>query len=176
MNPIDRAIILDEAKQYTNSQRIAYMEGQADITFDGNIEGKEIIPGSSLVKVSDTAYDLTKVKTVTQRLNNGTYVTLAADAFTFEGAEGAAYLLYGNDVGVVSSQKGSILDEDSGIVGTFVLAVGSTWISKVEFAKTIHPIDQKFLPPVDSITMNGADGKQYKLTVSGGALNIAEVV
>ena len=41
--------------------------------------------------------------------------------------------------------------------------------------ETIHPIDQKFIPPVDSLTINGTDGKQYKLTISGGSLNIAEV-
>lgn len=36
--------------------------------------------------------------------------------------------------------------------------------------ETIHPIDPKYLPPVDSITMNGADGKQYKVSVDASGI------
>ena len=37
----------------------------------------------------------------------------------------------------------------------------------------IKPIDQKYIPPMDSITLNGADGNKYKLTVDeNGALAV----
>ena len=49
-------------------------------------------------------------------------------------------------------------------------------ISKLHFAETIVPIDPKFIPPVDSLTINGTDGKQYKLTVNNGAISVDEVV
>ena len=44
-----------------------------------------------------------------------------------------------------------------------------------EFEQIKH-IDQKYIPVMDSITMNGTDGKWYKLTDSDGSLNVAEVV
>lgn len=31
--------------------------------------------------------------------------------------------------------------------------------------ETVHPIAPKYIPPLDSLTLNGADGKQYKLSV-----------
>lgn len=43
-------------------------------------------------------------------------------------------------------------------------------------AETIHHINQKFIPPLDSLTLNGADGKQYRLTIDeNGALVIAAI-
>lgn len=42
--------------------------------------------------------------------------------------------------------------------------------------ETIVPIDPKFIPPMDSLTINGTDGKQYKLVVNNGAISVAEVV
>ena len=41
--------------------------------------------------------------------------------------------------------------------------------------ETIHPIDPKFIPAMDSITLNGADGKRYKLSVdaSGNLVHTA---
>lgn len=69
-----------------------------------------------------------------------------------------------------------IIDWDD--VNTLIISEteGEHYLNICRYYKTIAPTDPKYLPPVDSITMNGADGKQYKLTVSGGALNIAEVV
>lgn len=40
----------------------------------------------------------------------------------------------------------------------------------------VTPIDPKFIPTVDSLTINGTDGKQYKLTVNNGAISVDEVV
>lgn len=42
--------------------------------------------------------------------------------------------------------------------------------------ETIHTIDPKFIPPMDSLTINGTDGKRYKLTVNNGSISVAEVV
>lgn len=41
--------------------------------------------------------------------------------------------------------------------------------------ETVHPIDPKFIPAMDSITLNGADGKQYELSIDGvGQLAVTE--
>ena len=47
-------------------------------------------------------------------------------------------------------------------------AVGNeAFIIKIDLEyKTTSTIDQKFIPPMDSIILNGADGKQYKLSVN----------
>ena len=46
----------------------------------------------------------------------------------------------------------------------------------VRYFRDIVPIDPKYLPSVDSITMNGADGNQYKLTVNeSGELAVTAV-
>ncbi len=42
--------------------------------------------------------------------------------------------------------------------------------------KTIHPIDPKFIPVMDSLVLNGADGKQYKIAVdASGALTATAI-
>jgi hypothetical protein len=42
-------------------------------------------------------------------------------------------------------------------------------------AEAVVQIDKKFIPPLDSLILNGSDGKQYKVTVANGALAV-EVV
>jgi hypothetical protein len=42
-------------------------------------------------------------------------------------------------------------------------------------AETVAQIDKKFIPPLDSLILNGTDGNQYKVTVVNGALAV-EVV
>jgi hypothetical protein len=39
-----------------------------------------------------------------------------------------------------------------------------------------QPIEPRFIPAMDYIILNGADGKHYKVTVSNGALSVDEVV
>lgn len=51
-----------------------------------------------------------------------------------------------------------------GLIQTGELSVFVGYI-KGDIKKLIHPIDPKYIPTMDSITLNGADGKQYKVTV-----------
>ena len=46
-------------------------------------------------------------------------------------------------------------------------------VSKTLTSKTI---DQKYIPPLDSLTLNGADGKQYKLSVDESGQLVTAVV
>lgn len=42
--------------------------------------------------------------------------------------------------------------------------------------EAIYPIDPKYIPPLDSLTLNGADGKQYKLSVDESGQLVSAVV
>lgn len=56
------------------------------------------------------------------------------------------------------------------------LPYDSITIEIYQETEVVIPIEQKFLPPVDSLTFNGVDGKKYKLTINNGAVSVAEVV
>ena len=147
MDLIDINQAVSRMKRYTDSQRIAYVEGQKTITFDGNSDGKECISELLLVKVSDLVYDLSKATFVTQRLPSGEDVAIEASAFDFVTEDGMRALVYNDTVAVFSLTENTA--GDYGVTcGTFVLCTYETWISKVEFAETIHPIDPKYLPGV----------------------------
>lgn len=60
-----------------------------------------------------------------------------------------------------------------GVVGT---SESSHTIAVYKDVETIHPIDKKYIPALDSLTLNGADGKQYSVTVdANGALAVTAV-
>ena len=44
------------------------------------------------------------------------------------------------------------------------------------YATTVHPIEPKFIPAMDSLTLNGADGKQYKVTVDASGVLTATAI
>lgn len=48
------------------------------------------------------------------------------------------------------------------------------YISLIE-TQTIHPIPQEYIPPLDRLVLNGADGNQYALTITDGAISVAPV-
>lgn len=48
-------------------------------------------------------------------------------------------------------------------------------VSVSVLTEIVRPIDQKYIPAMDGITLNGTDGKQYKITAANGALKVTEV-
>ena len=166
-------ITLAMAKAYTNSQRLASVEPAKVFTYDGGEDAEFFdIAGLRVVLLSADVFDLSKIKRIK------CIFELYGQEFEF--ADGDFELIDFNGYKAVQVSLGNktapvvIAHESGGLFG--YAQEGFGYCSYIEFAETVHPIDPKYLPPVDSITMNGADGKQYKLTVSGGALNIAEVV
>lgn len=166
MNPIDQAIIqADVLKVLEQSGRVGRTT-KTVLDFNGDTSG--IVVEDDLVFISTEVYDLTKLERVVYTTNTGAKTIVEKENIIVIDMDGNGQVAQTSDGTYVAvAQYG---------FGTGVYCTDALWVSRLEFAKTIHPIDPKFLPPVDSITMNGADGKQYKLTVSGGALNIAEVV
>lgn len=161
-------ITLATAKNYTDSQRLAYIETGAVYTFNGNSEGKEF--NGTQVKIADVAPDLNNLAKVVG-LMGGQQLEILKDDFEVVTADGEPQIQYAiyQETAMVSVYKGALWvfcnPESEGY-----------YVTSIEFADTVHPIDPKFIPPVDSLTINGTDGKQYKLTVNNGAISVAEVV
>lgn len=174
MDILDQILAADMAKQYSDSKG-GYTKPGKVYTYDGGEVGEfGDFFNMKYVLLSKDVPDLHSIAKAVCIAGTAQQVEYAKGDFTFKenyGAEGinAVLVSFG---GVIAPVVLSV--EGQGLYGFATPGVG--YLSYVEFAETIVPIDPKYLPPVDSITMNGADGKQYKLTVSGGALNIAEVV
>ena len=82
-------------------------------------------------------------------------------------------LIYGEEPGKFVLLRGTYL-YFLPITADFTSAL---YVRTIEFSETIHPIDQKFIPALDSLTLNGPDGRQYKVYVNeSGELVTEEVV
>ena len=154
-------ITLAMAKAYSDSKG-GYVKPGEVIAFDGNTNGKEIFAdtdmGLSLVKVSDKFYDLSKVnRIVATDPATGEKQDIPFSAFT-ENGESLAGGFAGETYVISTDGTG----DNMGFLtpGTWVLEKG-IYISRVEFAETIVPIDQKYLPgvclPVVEIAEYAAD-------------------
>lgn len=180
-------VTLALAKQYTDNQRLAYAEGQHLITWDGDEEGKFIIPmgdNNSLVRVSENIIDLSKaVKVVSKTIiDNETAGTQERTDFEFY----SEYPLNSLDTSGGMLVMTCAEDADLGfgfttLKGTYMMMGRfdsmKMFVSEILFAETIHPIDPKYIPAVDALILNGTDGKQYRLAVDeSGTLAATEVV
>ena len=140
MDPVTLAL----AKKYSDSQRIGYAEPGKVFTYDGGEDAEfEEVGGELLVKLSDGVFDLNKVKKIKCVLrNNGYVLEYSRDELTLSGlGDGITCLeaTYSNHTlpAIFASTAG-------GLYGFVSQQVG--YLSYVEFAETIHPIDQKYLP------------------------------
>lgn len=134
------------AKQYTNSQQLGYTK---ELTWNGNIEGKQYFEELGAVKVSETAYDLSDVVSITG-CDNGEMMkwTLPNPDIVLNTEGGAQFLETDDGSGplVISVPK------DSGIA--LVLGISGTWLryisedAYIAGIELIHPIDPKYLPGV----------------------------
>ena len=90
MNNIDRAIVLDEAKAYSDKKG-GYTKPGKVLTFDGNLTGKTVF--SEYVRVSSEIMDLTKVKKVTLMVGNGVEKNEISEGLTVaKTADGVTFL------------------------------------------------------------------------------------
>jgi hypothetical protein len=132
------------AKEYTDSQRLAHVGPGKVFTYDGG-EDAEFgeAGGFRVVRLSDGIFDLRKIKKIKCILaNNGKELEFTEGDFVLRGPEdGISYieLAYGTTVlpALFAAQSG-------GLFGFAEPGIG--YLSYVEFAETIVPIDPKFLP------------------------------
>lgn len=143
------------ANAYTDSQRLAYVERTNPLTFDGNIAGKELDTSMeiTMVRISDEVSDLNTVKKIVVMAHDGERMVAheITEGFTVDDIGDGVYILFENGTPWVAISHN----------GTYVAYIGEEtivelYVSRVEFAETIHPIDPKYLPgavlPVVEIT------------------------
>lgn len=175
MKPEEVALILGEAKRYTDSQRLAY-SSKPVYTFNGDTTGK--VQVEEYIKISDDTPDLTQITKVVAFGQDGFHGEITGDDLTITNQSSNGWDEQDARIGeqifiiVISNSSYELVPN-----GLYVLSLDSGYISKIEFSETIHPIPAEYIPPLDHLILNGLDGKQYKLTVDeSGALTTTEVV
>lgn len=126
-------ITLALAKKYTD-EKAGYSE-QNVFTFDGNTDGKLVV--NNMVRVSTKKIDATTAVSVTG-MAGGVEQTIEKENMTIEDGvlsfQGLCFVLCSNG------------EDEEYPVGVYVLATEEMYVSRVEFAETIHTIDPKFIP------------------------------
>lgn len=139
------AITLALAKQYTNGQRIAWIDSQT-LSFDGDVTGKETMELNSIVyaRIAESSIDVQSVSGVTLNMSGNEYKCAKSDlsALVEDGIGAVTAAMSNAEIIAVISVPPNHEDVPS---GTFVIADGVNYISRVE-TETIHQIDEKFIP------------------------------
>lgn len=117
-------------------------------TFDGNTEGKYCIPESPMYKISNDTPDLSKVSSIRITTEDG-IMDVPASQCTINTDAGAPALLAG-DLCAVIVVENNIFSDMEVENGLYVVCYPDDvfYTSSIEFAETIVPIDQKYLPGV----------------------------
>ena len=167
------------AKQYTNSQRQAWVEETAEPMI-GEVTVE--ISGTS-TRISDYA-DSDSPMLVPGNRNLVIWDGKPYRCVTVLGTGTGSTQLYVGNASIASTAGYADTGEPfclripaSGDRATVWGSPGTHTLEVLNIVDTIVPVDQKYIPALDSVTMNSADGKQYKLYVNeSGELTAAEVV
>ena len=153
--PEEIAIVLEEAAQYTDSQRLAHEEKKV-ITWDGNTEGREKFPfplveNIEFYLVSDNVVDLNNVKKlswVIGIINEEQDVDVPT---TYVASEGHLHFIgtgEGNMTYVVVCDTDFEMEGVAFKKGTYFMkgfANSGGYVNHIE-VETVHQIDPKFIP------------------------------
>lgn len=183
MNPIEQAIVLDEAKRYANTQRLGWSERTyGTIYFDGVLTGKLCIPAADMlgnpyhashvfVRISNLPSSPSQIESIT--IDNTTY---SRSTLRVEEIDGLTCFYVAVGVLTDYAYVVSISTGDHTVDGTYVLATDyEIYVSRIDgyVAETIHPIDRKFIPgavlPVVELSTVPVSGSQTKLTAEESA-------
>ena len=140
--------------------------------------------GAIYVKVSDVPIDFEKETpisvTVTMSGVGGEYIYYKLQASTVEDIDAgvilSSVLTENGECFAFSSLNNFQIEEQIFEKGLYFLYSDSGYVSKLVYnAQTIHPLPQWAIPPLDRLILNGADGNQYALTITDGAISVAPV-
>lgn len=167
-------VTLALAKAHSDGQRIAYSEKNT-ITYDGSGETIDLLgDGSTFAKVQDNPIDLLAVTAM--QTNESVGININYLRIVAESGVQFAYILADNGATEWILVINAFENNDAGIPkGLYVQVIVSSYIARIE-TETIHTIDPKYLPVLDSVTLNSPSGKQYTLTIDDtGAVTTTEV-
>lgn len=145
------------------------------------IEGRPSIGGGSVnddvIFISELVPDMEDIKNGTIEMEaQGQKATFPISMLSVR--ENGPYAYNIEDSGmVIALVVKSVISADAP-VGIYVNErfLQGTYVAIFWDEKTVHPIDPKYIPTLDYLTLNGADGKQYKVTVNeSGVLTATEV-
>ena len=134
-------VTLAMAKAYTD-KKAGYSE-QNVFTFDGNPKGDSIFGGYT--KISNKAPDVNTLVSVSGFMGGQPLELSAADC-QVQKDDIMSYINFsGRAIAMVVYKA-----DDEAIVGLYVICdtASNSYVSRIEFAETIHPIDPKYLPGV----------------------------
>lgn len=182
--PDEMAMILEQAKRYTNSQRLGYTEKKV-LIYDGNPDIREYQDNGMVyqVKVTDEVIDPDTVTKVIYTMATGDTITLSRDngelktfnkGEVYSGVLGSLFGAEGMVVAIQNPPENSLIPTGTFLLGYDNYGEMTGYVSYVEL-ETVNPIPQEYVPPLDRLILNGADGNQYALTITDGALSVAPV-
>lgn len=180
-------LTLAMAKKYTDSTRLAYADG-GTATFDSEHPGDEMIIGGIYMylfsKLHPSLEELKGGECIVHSQGASVASELIVESITDE------VIMYGvssaPDVFIIVADKPTVLDIGDGELWNFpsagmyfsIMDKIDAIINPVQIEFTwgiVKTIDPKFIPTLDYLTLNGTDGKQYKVTVVDGALTVTAI-
>lgn len=174
---------LKAAKEYTDSQRLGYVEHKV-LKFGGTLEDMTLISendGMYVVKVSEEIIDLKEVKLVGAKFPWGSgFEEIREDNSQIN--TDVSYIIMAIQFGetympAMATVTNELLWDG---VGTYFFGYDRKevigWMFQADI-ETIHQIPQEFFPVFDSIILNGLDEKKYRLYINeSGEFATSEVV
>lgn len=177
--PDEMALILEQAKQYTDSQRLAHTETktllkQTEILVEATDEGNVFYKEPHIVFFENGM--LLTVIWDGVRYKNTSELVQPDDTINAVFVGNRSIMGLGENTGepylIVCFEQTDLSDVRK--YNAIVSAVpGSHTLTIMQ--ETIHPIPQEYIPPLDRLILNGADGNQYALTITDGAISVAPV-
>lgn len=123
----------------------------ATIAFNGDTNGKETFvdasEGLSLVKISNKVYDFSSVTKVVVHIRE-TAEEAKSQIGEIATADGISVITGAGGEGLAFSTDGTVESMSFLSPGTWVSFGDTSYVTRIEFAETIVPIDQKYLPGV----------------------------
>jgi hypothetical protein len=160
------------AKAYTDSQRLAYEEVSREVVLPETAGVPDVMGDGDTIYCYKRDIPFGKQFIVNQEytvLFNGVEYKLKPE----QSGLGDYLIPYG-----VGTGKYPFFISSGGGTHATLYSVdgGENSFAVYQQSEVIHPIDPKFVPVMDSITLNGADGKQYKVSVNASGALVAEAI
>lgn len=152
----------NEIRKIKRGGGAGYTEPGKVVTWDGNMDTATIVD-DEVVLVSSEVYDLNAVTRIVLSNDDGEQLEFTpddSDRWTIQKGDGMQVICI-DEIPFVGAMDGI------GVVATPPRA--SVFVSRIEFAETVHTIDPKFLPEI-SVDTESLASKEYVDQVITGAM------
>ena len=178
LRPEEMALLTEQMRQEIKKRQLASKEKKV-IAWDGIIGDRPTITdtttGAMFAKVSDHPIEVTKDNVKRVILYSGEDIVIEEVEISSSGyvtsihALDALVCLISHD-----ASENSLVPEGIWFVYLDENGIDVAFAKSLEL-ETIHPLPAEYIPPLDRLILNGADGNQYALTITDGAISVAPV-